>query len=183
MGKIEALCDAYDKQVRLRWDPTLAGPQRVWFLVYSPDQERRLRLRLPLFETATIGAGHKWRHVDLTTAFARWMSDHEYREAYFASPERLELALKDFGRFVADEVRDHLKASGVDDQTVVAILGIASLFGLTRVSELVQEVVPFVRGRLLVFFPGQLEGSNYRLLDARDGWNYLAVPITAENGD
>jgi hypothetical protein len=27
-------------------------------------------------------------------------------------------------------------------------------------------------------FPGQFERNNYRLLDARDGWNYLAVPIT-----
>ena len=35
-----------------------------------------------------------------------------------------------------------------------------------------------IRGRLVVFFPGHLERSNYRLLDARDGWNYMAVPIT-----
>ena len=33
-------------------------------------------------------------------------------------------------------------------------------------------------GRLLVFFPGEHEGNSYRLLDARDGWNYLATPIT-----
>jgi hypothetical protein len=33
---------------------------------------------------------------------------------------------------------------------------------------------------LLVFFPGQFDNNNYRLLDARDGWNYLAVPITAD---
>ena len=35
-----------------------------------------------------------------------------------------------------------------------------------------------VRGRLVVFFPGTLEQNNYRLLDARDGWNYMAVPIS-----
>jgi hypothetical protein len=35
-----------------------------------------------------------------------------------------------------------------------------------------------VRGRLVGFFPGQYEQNNYRLLDARDGWNYLAVPIS-----
>jgi hypothetical protein len=35
-----------------------------------------------------------------------------------------------------------------------------------------------IQGRLVVFFPGQFERNNYRLLDARDGWNYLAVPIT-----
>ena len=39
-----------------------------------------------------------------------------------------------------------------------------------------------IRGRLLVFFPGVYEQNNYRLLDARDGWNYHAVPITASDG-
>ena len=37
-------------------------------------------------------------------------------------------------------------------------------------------------GRLLVFFPGSYENNNYRLLDGYDGWNYLAVPITADKG-
>jgi hypothetical protein len=36
-----------------------------------------------------------------------------------------------------------------------------------------------IRGRLLIFFPGPFDRGNYRLLDARDGWNYHAVPITA----
>jgi hypothetical protein len=35
-----------------------------------------------------------------------------------------------------------------------------------------------VAGRLLIFFPGEHQGNSYRLLDARDGWNYLATPIT-----
>jgi hypothetical protein len=35
-----------------------------------------------------------------------------------------------------------------------------------------------IRGRLVIFFPGEYDSNNYRLLDARDGWNYLAVPIT-----
>jgi len=35
----------------------------------------------------------------------------------------------------------------------------------------------------LVFFPGERDGSNYRLLDARDGWNYLATPIAAQEGE
>jgi hypothetical protein len=46
-----------------------------------------------------------------------------------------------------------------------------------------KEVVNDIRGRLLVFFPGEYEDNNYRLMDApRDGWNYLAVPITLHNG-
>ena len=40
-----------------------------------------------------------------------------------------------------------------------------------------------MKGRLLVFFPGVYEQNNYRLLDARDGWNYLAFPITASEGE
>ena len=35
-------------------------------------------------------------------------------------------------------------------------------------------------GYLLVFFPGEKEGNTYRFLDARTGWNYLAVPILSE---
>ena len=34
------------------------------------------------------------------------------------------------------------------------------------------------RNRLVVFFPGSKDGTNYRLLNARDGWNYLAQAIT-----
>jgi hypothetical protein len=30
---------------------------------------------------------------------------------------------------------------------------------------------------MVVTFPGTHQGGIYRLLDARDGWNYHAVPI------
>jgi len=59
--------------------------------------------------------------------------------------------------------------------------GLGSLFGITSVSALIEAVAGNIRGRLLVFFPGHYEGNNYRLLDARDGWNYLAVPITTKD--
>ena len=39
-----------------------------------------------------------------------------------------------------------------------------------------------IRGRLVVFFPGEYENGNYRFLDARDGWSYRAVPILASEG-
>ncbi len=58
-------------------------------------------------------------------------------------------------------------------------LGLAVIFGLTRASKLLKDVETSIHGRLLVFFPGHHDGSNYRLLDARDGWNYLAIAITA----
>jgi hypothetical protein len=51
-----------------------------------------------------------------------------------------------------------------------------------KVSALIERVQDDVLGRMLVFFPGEVEGNNYRLLGARDGWNYLATLITAERG-
>lgn len=180
MSEIEDLQHNYERFVRLPWDRTLAGPQKVWFAIYEPAQERRLRLRIGDFDAATTGAGHGWKLVDLTDAFAQWMAGHEYKEAYFASPEDLDYALEDeFRQYLAEQVRGVLTSTDVDDNTVVALLGVGSLFGLARVSVLLEDVAAAIKGRLLVFFPGSREGSNYRLLDARDGWNYLAIAITA----
>lgn len=183
MSAVEGLLRAYERFVRLPWEPTLAGPQKVWFAIYDPAQERRLRWRLAEFATATQAAGHSWRLVDLTDTFARWMAEHEYREAYFEDPEAMKQSLDEqFAHALAERVRAALIAPGVDDATVVAVMGLASLFGLARASTLFEAVAPEVKGRLLAFFPGQHDGSTYRLLDARDGWSYLAVPIAATNG-
>jgi hypothetical protein len=45
----------------------------------------------------------------------------------------------------------------------------------------VDAVAKDVRGRLLVFFPGEIDNNVYRFLDAREGWNYLATPITCQD--
>ncbi|MDP3479822.1 MAG: DUF1788 domain-containing protein, partial [Desulfoprunum sp.] len=84
----------------------------------------------------------------------------------------------DFLDYVVGIIKGTLTAPDVDSQTVVGVFGIASLFGFVRVSELMSRGENDTRGRLVVFFPGEFENSNYRLLDARDGWNYHAVPIT-----
>ncbi len=57
-------------------------------------------------------------------------------------------------------------------------MGLASLYGFMRVSELIRAVESSINGRFIFFFPGTKDGNNYRLLDARDGWNYLANSIT-----
>ncbi len=101
---------------------------------YDPTQERRLRLRIPEFELVSKKAGHSWKLVELTDSFAKWMSQHEYRDAYFEQPEDMELACKIFAEAVANEVRTALQAEDVDANTIVAIVGLASLFGLTRAS-------------------------------------------------
>ena len=182
MSKIDDLAAAYARFVRLPWERNLAGPQKCWFAIYDPTQERRLRPRVGAFQAATLAAKHGWKLVDLTDAFAEWMAAHEYREAYFEQPEDMDLALSDFADAAARRVTEALTAPDADEDTVVAIVGLASLFGLVRASELFAKVAPLIRGRLLAFFPGQHDGSNYRLLDARDGWNYLAVPISAASG-
>ena len=64
--------------------------------------------------------------------------------------------------------------------SVVAINGVGSIFGFLKVKEVVDKLAPLVTGRLLVFFPGSYENNNYRLLDGYDGWNYLAVPLSAD---
>jgi len=47
-------------------------------------------------------------------------------------------------------------------------------------SDVMDEVAGDIRARLVVFFPGSYDEKSYfRLLDARDGWDYLAVPISA----
>lgn len=182
MNEIELLVQKYEEFARLPWDATLAGPQKVWFAIYDPSNERRLRLRIQEFESATLRSKHTWRLVDITDTFAQWMANHEYREEYFKQPDDMDLALEDYEKYLADLVQTELNYEGVDANTVVAISGIGSLFGLTRASTLLEAVAPHIRGRLLVFFPGHRDGSNYRLLDARDGWNYLAIPITANDG-
>ena len=177
MSEIEDILRRYEQYVKLPWDHKLAGAQKVWFAKYDPGQERRLRLRIGAFQTATTDACHKWHLVDITDAFAMWMTNHEYKEAYFEQPEDMELALVDFSDFVAEQVRQALNHPDVNENTVVALLGLASLFGLTRAAELIAKVDSEIRGRLLAFFPGQRDGPNWRLLNARDGWNYHAVPI------
>ena len=180
MAGIEGLLRSYDKFVSIPWESQLSAPQKVWFAIYSPMEERRLRTRFGDFEQASRRAKREWRHCDLTPLFAQWMANHRYRDNYFAKPESLSLALTKFEGFVAETLRAALTADGVDEHTVVAVSGVASLFGLTRVSSVLDTVTGSIRGRLLVFFPGERLGANYRLLDARDGWSYLAIPLTAE---
>lgn len=183
MARIEELVTAYKNHVGTPWQRNLAGPQKTVFVVYPKADERRLRARLEEFEVVTKQAGHGWRLFDFTTTFARWMVQVDYREKYFARPNDLEIPLEEeFLHFCADELRDALTGEGVDDSTVVAVSGAACLFGFARVSLILKEVEHDIQGRLILFFPGEFENNNYRLLDARDGWSYLAVPITLHTG-
>jgi hypothetical protein len=183
MGRIDELVSRYLSHISAPWQKNLAGAQRTIFVVHDKMDERKLRAKLELFEMATRQTNHGWRLHDFTATFARWMASIEYRSTYFEEPDALALRLDgDFVRFAAGDLRETLLAPDVDENTVVAAHGTASLFGFTKLSLVLKEVEHDIRGRLLLFFPGQYENNNYRLLDARDGWNYLAVPITLHSG-
>ncbi len=176
-SRMERLARAYERHIAAPWRRTLAGAQRVIFVVYAKEMERALRARIGEFEQATRAAGHDWALVDCTSWFAEWMAREEYCDAYFEDPSLLELKLDgEFRVEAAQKLVIALEKAGEDD--VVALLGVASLYGFLRVSDLIRAVEPAVRGRLVVFFPGTKNENNFRLLDARDGWNYLAQAIT-----
>lgn len=182
MSPIDKLADHYGKHICVPWQHDLPVANRVVFLVYEKEVERTLRGKIGEFEQRTRAAGHGWQLCDLTTAFALWMNDMDpgYREAYFENPEDLPRLDTPFLEFVAKKVSEHLAESGRND--VVALLGAASLFGFVRLTDVIREVDSAIQGHLVVFFPGQWDGgSNYRLLDARDGWNYRAVAITCHS--
>jgi len=107
----------------------LAPPQRVWMAVYPPEHERRLRLHLPAFKTATEEHHHPWALIDVTTSFEKWMAEHEYREAYFEEPHLVETALAAFFDHLVAAVRSQLAEHDSPDG-VVGLLGAGSLFGL-----------------------------------------------------
>jgi len=177
-SRIDALTDRYADLVSMSWDRGLAPPQRVWFAVYPKEEERRLRYKVEAFRLATEAPGKKWVLVDLTDSFARWIDAHRYRDLYFDQPAKLPTALPRFLDATAQYALDQAAAKGADEDTVVALLGVASLFGFAQVSDLVPRIVGALPGRLLVFFPGSREANSYKLLDAREGWNYLATAIT-----
>jgi hypothetical protein len=178
MSVINRLLSNYARQARLPWSVTIAGKQRIWFAVYPPAEERRVRAHLPQFEVATLNANHKWSIVDLTRVLPEWLSGHEYREGIFAEPEYFS-ANSELEILAAERVRQACSCDDGDAESVVAVVGLASLFDVMRVSSLIDRIEDSVRGRLLVFFPGEFSGNVYRFMDARDGFNYMAVPITS----
>jgi len=184
MSRVDDLIHNYARFVQLPWPRNLAPAQRVWIAVYPPEDERRLRLHIPEFETASKRAGYSWNLINIDNEFEVWMASHEYRDAYFANPKLMQPELLGFFDQLLDHVREQVAAKN-DDKTISALVGAASLYGLgdyVKVSALIERVQDLVQGRLLVFFPGEVEGNSYRLLGARDGWNYLAIPITATKG-
>ena len=180
MSKVKRLVQSYGRFVATPWRDDAAAAQRVVFCVYSEAEERVLRAKIEEFELATKAAGHGWHLFDLTDRFAHWLAPQRYAAKYFERPELLTTLLPKYQVHLAEQFGAFLAAQGATENDVVAVQGVGSLFGLLKVKDVVDQFAPQVRGRLLVFFPGSYENNNYRLLDGYDGWNYLAVPITAD---
>jgi len=180
VSKIKRLLESYSNYISIPWRKDAAAAQRVIFCVYNENEERRLRAKIGEFEYVTRDTGHQWVVFNLTDTFAEWLTSQRYAKSYFQNPSLLTTLLPKYLEYIRQKFESLLKENNVDDQTVVAIMGVGSLFGLLKVKEVVDELAPMVKGRLVVFFPGSYENNNYRLLDGYDGWNYLAVPITAD---
>lgn len=180
MSKIKRLVQSYAKYISIPWRDDAAAAQRVVFCVYSEAEERRIRAKMDEFEIVTRQAGHEWALFDLTDTFAIWLASQRYARSYFQKPHLLSTLLPKYLTFITDQFEAFLQKNDIGPDSVVAIKGVGSLFGFLKVKEAVDKLAPMVKGRLLVFFPGSFENNNYRLLDGYDGWNYLAVPITAD---
>ncbi|HNX66235.1 MAG TPA: DUF1788 domain-containing protein [Bacteroidales bacterium] len=179
LSKIDQLLEAFEKVVKEPWASALSGQERIWFLVYDPAEQRKVDLRMGDFETATIRSGKKWMSVSMKKCFPSWMVNHEYKEGYFKKPNHIVDQLEaDFIPYAIKFLKDELSKLEQDQDTLVAIKDVTAMFGFARLSEILKGCDKDFKGRLLIFFPGEFEHNHYRLLDARDGWDYLARPIT-----
>ena len=178
MSRVSDLVDAYKAELSLTWSDNLSGGERVWMLVYPPDLERQMRHALPILELATTQAGRGWTEIDVTDEFGRWLSLHKYAESFYEEPTDLTQAILDqFEKALVAGIRDALDSASAD--AVVALIGIACIFPFLRASSVIKSIDTAVTGRLLVLFPGlhDPETHSFRLLDARDGFNYRARVI------
>lgn len=180
MSKIKRLTHSYGNFIAVPWRDDAAAAQRVIFCVYNETEELRLRAKIDEFEIATRAVNHEWALFDLTDTFPDWMASQRYAKSYFLKPNLLSTLLPKYLDHIESEFLAFIQEKLVNESFVVALSGVGSLFGFLKVKEVVDKLAPLVKGRLLVFFPGSYENNNYRLLDGYDGWNYLAVPITAD---
>ncbi len=181
MSKLDRLLKAFITHIAVPWRDLLAPAQRVIFCVYDETEELKLRAKYGEFELETKKLGYGWLQIDLTDTFAQWLGGQKYAAKYFENPELLAPLLSKFVSHIDVLFSEELTRFGVNDNSVVALTGVGSLFGLAKVKDVVDKLAPKVGGRLVVFFPGSYENNNYRLLDGYDGWNYHAVPLTCEN--
>jgi len=180
MSAIERLVQSYGAYISVPWREDVAAAQRVIFCIYNGKDERNLRAKIDEFAIVTRNSGHGWLVFDLTDTFANWLASQTYAKSYFLKPELLSPLSERYLNYIKEEFDTFLKENVTPNNTVIALMGVGSLFGILKVKRVTELLAPLVDGKLLVFFPGSYENNNYRLLDGYDGWNYLAVTITAD---
>ncbi|AGH81537.1 hypothetical protein PCNPT3_07995 [Psychromonas sp. CNPT3] len=176
--RLSKLLTSFESHISIPWPSAVSSDERTIFLVYHKEDELKLRARVEEFEQATTKHNHPWQLLDITHSFENWMSEQDYKETYFEDPEYLKGIYDDF----ADELIANLIAKVENNQSedsVVALLGCGTLFGFASVSGVVELLAEKIKGRLVVFFPGEVQNNNYQLLDAKDGWGYHATAISA----
>lgn len=182
MSKIDQLAVVFREHVGVGWPSGSSGAQRVIMIVYDPNDERALRKKLDLFAHAVQSHQYAWHCIDLTTAFAGWLSSHRYRDGYFDEPDMLSAGANErFTQHAASIVLRALRRPEHTDREIVGLVGAGSIFGVASLSDVFARVEHAIKGRLAVFFPGRSRDGRYRLLDARDGWDYHAVSIQVES--
>jgi hypothetical protein len=179
LSTVEDLLDDFRKRLAVPWRPDEPPAGRVWILWYDKAHERRVRGRLREFQLAVEQAGKGWREFDIAPRFGEWVAHQPWFERLARRPGTLSTVIPQFEDDLVNRITAELTTCGQND--ILVLTGVASLFGLTRASSLIDKVVTSVPGRLLITFPGLYQGGIYRLLDARDGWNYLAVPIPSND--
>jgi hypothetical protein len=176
--RLSKLLSSFDSHISIPWPVAVSADERTIFVVYNKEDELKLRARIGEFEASATQSGHPWLQLDLTHSFEEWMADQEYKEGYFEDPEYLAGLYEDFSDELIEKLSTKINENQ-DENGVVALLGCGALFGFASVSGLVEEVAKQVKGRLVVFFPGEYQNNNFNLLDAKDGWGYHATAITA----
>ncbi|WP_298862733.1 BREX protein BrxB domain-containing protein [uncultured Microbacterium sp.] len=178
MSRVSDLVYAYKAELSLTWKSKVSGGERVWMLVYPPGLERQMRHAQPDIELATAQAGRVWAVLDVSDDFGLWLSAHRHAEAFYEDPSDLTPSILDqFETTLVARIRQALEAA--PENAVVALVGIGSIFPFLRASSVIKSIESAVTGRLLVLFPGihDPETHSFRLLDARDGFNYRARVI------
>ena len=177
MSTVDDLLGQFRRQVSLPWREETAPDYRVWIMHYDRALERRIQGRLHEFEAQARQFRHGWATLNLATLVAPWFAANELFDGLAHQPDELPGLLPDFEAYVVADVRTRLEA--LEERDILALAGVGALFGLIRASTLADQVAPNIKGRLLLLFPGRHKNGVYRLLDARDGWAYRAIPIPA----
>lgn len=176
--RLSKLLTSFESHISIPWPAAVSSDERTIFLVYHKEDELKLRARVEEFEQATTKHNHPWQLLDITQSFENWMCEQDYKETYFEDPEYLKGIYDDFANELIANLIVKVE-SNQSEESVVALLGCGTLFGFASVSGVVESLADKITGRLVVFFPGEVQNNNYQLLDAKDGWGYHATAISA----